>query len=339
MLERLAHLVIRRHKLMIAVWAVLTVFGAYSAGQVSDRWLEDFSIPGYSAYEANQRVVAALGNGEVAPLVVVLEAEGDVTATPGIEEAIDAAAAANPGSRVTSWFSSGDDAYLSEDRTVAFAEIHPAGQSTFDGIGTLDQTREALERAAPAGVETHLTGIEALYQESSGEASEGPSVSGGGPDRRPRRAGDPALHLRNHPGHRDAAGDRAGSDPQHLHPDLGPDLRHRRVDHRPVPGGADRPGRGDRLRAGHDLPLPRRAAGARPRRGPDRDHAPRRPLGDRVGLDRRGGPAEPDHPAAALHPLDRDRRHADPGGVGGRGDHAAAGAAPSARAPHQQPRA
>ena len=127
MLERLAHLVIRRHKLMIAVWAVLTVFGAYSAGQVSDRWLEDFSIPGYSAYEANQRVVAALGNGEVAPLVVVLEAEGDVTATPGIEEAIDAAAAANPGSRVTSWFSSGDDAYLSEDRTVAFAEIHPAG--------------------------------------------------------------------------------------------------------------------------------------------------------------------------------------------------------------------
>jgi RND superfamily putative drug exporter len=90
--------------------------------------------------------VAALGNGEVAPLVVVLEAEGDVTAT------------------------------LSEDRTVAFAEIHPAGQSTFDGIGTLDQTREALERAAPAGVETHLTGIEALYQESSGEASEGPSV-------------------------------------------------------------------------------------------------------------------------------------------------------------------
>ena len=176
MLERLAHLVIRRHKLMIAVWAVLTVFGAYSAGQVSDRWLEDFSIPGYSAYEANQRVVAALGNGEVAPLVVVLEAQGDVTATPGIEEAIDAAAAANPGSRVTSWFSSGDDAYLSEDRTVAFAEIHPAGQSTFDGIGTLDQTREALERTAPAGVETHLTGIEALYQESSGEASEGPSV-------------------------------------------------------------------------------------------------------------------------------------------------------------------
>ena len=39
------------------------------------------------------------------------------------------------------------------------------------------------------------------------------------------------------------------------------------------------------------------------------------------------GLLEPDHPAAAVHPLDRDRRDADPGGLGDRRDHAAAGAA------------
>ena len=100
-LERLAHLVIRRHKLVVAIWIVLTIFGAYSAAQVSDRWLEDFSIPGYSGYEANQRTLQALGNGEVYPFVAVLSTEGDVTQAEGVEEAIDAAAAANPGSRVS----------------------------------------------------------------------------------------------------------------------------------------------------------------------------------------------------------------------------------------------
>ena len=54
------------------------------------------------------------------------------------------------------------------------------------------------------------------------------------------------------------------------------------------------------------------------------------------GLDRRGRPAVDGHPAAAVHPLDRDRRHADPGRLGARGDHAAAGAARRARRADQQ---
>ena len=176
MLERLARLVIRRHKLIVGIWIVLTIFGAYSAVQVSDRWLEDFSIPGYSAYEANQRTLEALGNGEVAPFVAVLSTDGDVTQAAGVEEAIEAAAAANPGSRVSSYFNTGSDAYLSDDRTTTFATIHPAGQVSFEGALNLDETRQALAGAAPEGVQTHLTGIDALYEESSGGAEEGPSV-------------------------------------------------------------------------------------------------------------------------------------------------------------------
>ena len=48
MLERLAHLIVRRRKLVIGAWIVLTLFGAFSAKQVSKRWFESFSIPGYS---------------------------------------------------------------------------------------------------------------------------------------------------------------------------------------------------------------------------------------------------------------------------------------------------
>jgi RND superfamily putative drug exporter len=77
---------------------------------------------------------------------------------------------------VSSFFSTGDDSYLSADRRVAFAGIYPAGQSSFEGVQTLDETRAALEEAAPEGVEAHLTGIDALYDESSGGQDEGPSV-------------------------------------------------------------------------------------------------------------------------------------------------------------------
>ena len=75
---------------MIGVWILLTAFGAFSAGQVSERWLEDFSIPGASGYEADQRALAKLGNGEVYPFVIVVSADEDVTKVPGVEEAIDA---------------------------------------------------------------------------------------------------------------------------------------------------------------------------------------------------------------------------------------------------------
>ena len=81
---------------MIGVWILLTAFGGFSAGQVSDRWLEDFSIPGAPGYEADQRALAALGNGELFPRVLVFRADGDVTKTPGVEAAIDEGGRSEP---------------------------------------------------------------------------------------------------------------------------------------------------------------------------------------------------------------------------------------------------
>ena len=68
----LARLILRRRKLVVGLWLALTIFGGFSAGQVSKRWFESFSIPGYSAYEANQRTLKALGSGEFAPLIAVV---------------------------------------------------------------------------------------------------------------------------------------------------------------------------------------------------------------------------------------------------------------------------
>src|SRR5256885_2569397 len=131
-MERLARLVIRRRKTVIGVWLVLTVFGAYSAAQVSNRWLESFSIPGYSAYETNQRTLHTYDSGEQFPLVAVIAAPGrDVTKVAGTAAAFKAAAARNPGGRYSDYFTTRDAMYVSKDRHTTFSAIFPAGNQGF----------------------------------------------------------------------------------------------------------------------------------------------------------------------------------------------------------------
>src|SRR5438876_8780119 len=132
LLARLAHVMVRHRRAVIGFWIVLTVFGAFSASQVSKRWFESFSIPGYSAYEANQRTLKTFGTGEQAPLVAVFHSSGDVTKLK-LEPAIAKAAAVNPGSRVSSYFDTHDNMYVSADRHTTFAEIYPPGENTFSG--------------------------------------------------------------------------------------------------------------------------------------------------------------------------------------------------------------
>src|SRR3954454_11004117 len=113
-LARLAHQIVRRHWIVICAWIALTLFGGFAAGQVSNRWCESFSLPGYSAYEATQRTLKTFGTGEQAPLVAVFRTDGDVTKKAGIAAAIAAAGKVNPGSRVSSYFSTGSRAYASQ---------------------------------------------------------------------------------------------------------------------------------------------------------------------------------------------------------------------------------
>jgi uncharacterized membrane protein YdfJ with MMPL/SSD domain len=78
-LARLAHVVHRRRGLIIGVWFLLTGFGVFATMQVSERWYESFSIPGYSAYETNQKALKTFGTGEAPPLVAVFHSDGDIT--------------------------------------------------------------------------------------------------------------------------------------------------------------------------------------------------------------------------------------------------------------------
>jgi RND superfamily putative drug exporter len=173
-LTRLAHLVHRRRGRFIALWVVLTAFGLFATARVSNRWFESFSIPGYSAYETNQKTLKTFGTGEQAPLVAVFHSSGDVT-KQDLTPAIEKAAAINPGSRVNSYFDTRAAYFVSHDRHTTFAEIYPPGQNTFSKEPNIKAVRAALKANAPPGVVTHLTGLQPLQSASSGGGT-GPSV-------------------------------------------------------------------------------------------------------------------------------------------------------------------
>jgi putative drug exporter of the RND superfamily len=170
----LARLVIRIRWLVVAAWIVLTFVGMFSAAKLSDRWFESFSIPGYSAYEANQRTLRAFGSGEQVPLVVVLTAKDkDITTVAGVDEAIGAAAGVVRGGRVGSWFETRSDMYLSPDRHTMVATIYPPGNATFSSFPPIAEARAALQHATPGGVTSHLTGRDAIFESQGGESGPG----------------------------------------------------------------------------------------------------------------------------------------------------------------------
>ena len=109
-----------------------------------------------------------------APFVAIFQSSGDVT-KENLQPAIAKAAAVSPHSRVSSYFNTRNDVYVSKDRHTTFAEIYPGGENTFNGNKSVKKVRAVLAANAPPGVTTHLTGQQPLFDASSGGGS-GPSV-------------------------------------------------------------------------------------------------------------------------------------------------------------------
>jgi RND superfamily putative drug exporter len=173
-LERLARFVIHHRLLIVGGWLVLTVIGAFSANEINKRWLDQFSIPGYSAYEANQRTLKVFGNGAQPPHVALFTVEGDVREDRAIPAALARFHRQFPNFRIGSYYSTKSSAYVSKDGHSTFATIYPPGQAGFSSESHTGDVRDAIRAALPANVDFHLTGRDALF-DSQG-SSEGPSV-------------------------------------------------------------------------------------------------------------------------------------------------------------------
>jgi len=171
MLASLAHVVARHRWKVIGVWIVLTLFGMFAASQVSKRWYQSFSIPGYSAYETNQKTLQEFGTGIRPPDVVVYTAAGDVTTganAAAIQDSMARAAKAVPPAhlstqvgpgilqygraRTSSYFSTNDNRmYVSKDKHTTFEEIYPPGRATFSTTSGAADILAAAQKGLPTG--------------------------------------------------------------------------------------------------------------------------------------------------------------------------------------------
>src|SRR3954453_19269368 len=182
MLARLAHVIARRRWVVIGVWAFLTLFGMFSAGQVSKRWFQSFTIPGYSAYEANQRIADTFGTGLLNPQIVVFHTDGDVRDSAPIPAAITRGAAAVPTlagqakPRPSSYYSTHSDAYVSKDGHTTFMELYAAGAPQFDTKSHAAAVLAAAKKGLPAGIAVHVTGHDPIIEANAKGATTGPSV-------------------------------------------------------------------------------------------------------------------------------------------------------------------
>jgi putative drug exporter of the RND superfamily len=173
-LARLAHVIARHRWPVIGAWIVLTLLGGISAGKLSSRWYQSFSIPGKPAYEASQRALHAFGVGVRPPNVVVFHTKGDATKSHAIKAAMGRAANTMPGALTSSYYSTHNAMYVSRDHHTTFLEVYPPGPPKFDTKSGAKKMRAAAASGLPAGITVNVTGHDPL-EEASTHGSDGSS--------------------------------------------------------------------------------------------------------------------------------------------------------------------
>jgi RND superfamily putative drug exporter len=160
------------------VFATGLALVSQATGQLSD----SFELPGTESTEANGKILAKYGNGALSdPLVpVVTLPEGTTVDTPGVREdlaKLDETIAGNtPNPRIASWVSTGDDAFVSEDRRTVFSLVFlPYDGESVAGLGP--ELDNAIAQVTVGGAPVWLSGRPALESgESSGSEEEDSSV-------------------------------------------------------------------------------------------------------------------------------------------------------------------
>jgi RND superfamily putative drug exporter len=158
MLTWLAHVVVRHRWAVIGTWLALTVFGVFSTTQVADRYANSTAVPGEPAYEASQRALHALGVGDRTPIVVVFHADSDIRNSAPVEQAMARVTQASPGAFTSSFFTTGNPVYLSQDHRTAFQMMYPAGEEGVNVVSNAHKLQATAAAGLPDGTTVNVTG-------------------------------------------------------------------------------------------------------------------------------------------------------------------------------------
>ena len=173
------------HKRTVVIsWILLTIAGIMAAGPASKALNQKFSVPNKEGWETNQAIAAKYNGtgGDTSPLlpVVTLPAGRSVDSPQvkrGLNRLDDTLAKTLPGSRVASYASTGDKAFVSDDGHTTYAIVYPKpdpGSSFGDNPQAATDVKNAVAGMTVAGSPVHVTGFDALQQSTGG--GDGPGV-------------------------------------------------------------------------------------------------------------------------------------------------------------------
>jgi putative drug exporter of the RND superfamily len=183
-MSSLTRWVLAHKRIVVAFWLVVTIAGIGAAGPAADALSDKFNVPGKEAWIANGKITSEFRGtgGENPPLVpVVTLPSGTTVDSPGVKAKLAAVDAklekALPGARIASYASTGNRGFVSKDGRTTFVLAYP----TPDPNGQFGQNKRGYDHALAAlkgvqisGAPFHLTGYDALQQQSGG--SDGPGV-------------------------------------------------------------------------------------------------------------------------------------------------------------------
>ncbi len=174
-----------RHKLLVAgLWIVLAIVGFGAMKPAGDALSTSFDIPGSEAFQANSRIAQIYGSGgDAAPIVpVVTLPKGTTVDSAGVAGQLAAATAkikaAVPGSRVASYASTHDRAFVSKDGRTTFALVSiPARGGVNPGQAEARAAQDAVAGVTVAGAPVRVTGLDALREAAAhGDKAGGASL-------------------------------------------------------------------------------------------------------------------------------------------------------------------
>jgi putative drug exporter of the RND superfamily len=184
-MKPLTRWVLAHKRIVVLTWIGLTLAGVAAAGPATDALDPEFSVPGKEGWETNVAIAERYRGtgGDVAPLLPVVKLpQGESVDSRAVKADLAAVDTrlkkALPNARIASYASTGDRTFVSDDGSTAFAVVYPQPDpdSAFGENPRAEKAASAaLDGATVAGQPVHLTGFDAL-SEDSGSGDEGPGV-------------------------------------------------------------------------------------------------------------------------------------------------------------------
>jgi RND superfamily putative drug exporter len=182
MLTATTRWVLAHKRIVTGAWVLITLVGIATVGSSTSAFSKKFSVPGREGFTTNDKIVRIYHQGgRYPPLVpVVTLPAGTSVSSPEVRAGLLQIEAklrqALPGARTASYADTGNRAFVSSDGRTTFVVAYPTPDNESFGNNTKAAKRAAAVLAGDtiAGAPVHLTGFDALQNQTGG--SNGPGV-------------------------------------------------------------------------------------------------------------------------------------------------------------------